>query len=145
LVAGERDLLLPQLAIGHVGAAPDVAGEFTAGAEAWNPMVEQPAVFTVMTPHPVFRIKGLPVAVGDVVRVERPLAVLRVDRIYPSRADDLLERPPDEIHPALVDPGAMPVRVGEPDQDRSRVRHLPEARLALAQCTHRLLRPLEHR
>src|SRR5690606_8364810 len=91
------------------------------------------------------RIEGLSRAKRDVIRLQGMRAIVGMDRIDPAVTGKAFEWFPDKVDPALIDPCAAARGIGEPDENRSGVGHLPEAGLALAKGSHRLLRTLEHR
>src|SRR5215813_9476757 len=103
--------------LGDVNGNTDVADEIAIGLKARYPMIQQPTIFTVISPQAVFHRELSPHVEGIDVALETAVQILRVNSLCPT----------------LVEKGAGLVRVRHPDHHRRRISHGVKASLALPQ------------
>jgi hypothetical protein len=116
-VLGQRAKLgLGLLALGDVGARSDEPGEAAVGGAVGHRGVLHPPVLPVPAPQAVLEPDGPPGPVRRHVGIAHRLPILRVDAVEPPEPPLLLERPPREVEPRLVEEGAGGIRAGRPDQ-----------------------------
>ena len=100
----------------HVEARADVTSERTVGIEQRRRIVEDPPVFAVMPPKPIFHHERFTTVEGAGVRVQAMLQICGVYTVCPTIADLGLEGSPGEVEPRLVEVGAALVGAGNPDE-----------------------------
>ena len=110
----------------------DVALEVSLRREPGDARVEDPAVLAVAPAQAVFELVRFAARL-DLVEGAHERELVRVNALHPAVPDLLLERPPREVEPRLVEEGAAGGRIRDPDEHGRRVRHEPEPRLALLQ------------
>jgi hypothetical protein len=116
--------------VGDVERGADVPERRAVGSEHRRGGVDDSAILAVGSEDPVLlRVRlGAPL-VGAHVPFDAD-AVVGVDAVEPPVAELLVERAPGELEPAPVDEDDAAVRVGDPEQERRRVRDRPEAFVA---------------
>src|SRR5262245_35713549 len=119
--------------LGDVNGNTDVADKIAIGLKARYPMIQQPTIFTVISPQAVFHRELSPHVEGIDVALETAVQILRVNSLCPTIAKFLLQGPAGKVEPALVEKGAGLVRVRHPDHHRRRIRHGVKASFALPQ------------
>ncbi len=110
----ELDLGLP--AVGDVEARADVPGKGAVRCEPGNTVVQDPAVFAVVPPEPVFHHERRPGVERSQVGLQTPLPIIRVNALRPAAAHLLFDGPPREVQPLLVEVITALVCVRAPDQ-----------------------------
>src|SRR5215510_6146516 len=120
--------------LGDVNGNTDVADEIAIGLKARYPMIQQPTIFTVISPQAVFHRELSPQVEGIDVDLETAVKILRVNSLCPAIAELLLQGPAGKVEPTLVEKGAGLVRVRHPDHHRRRIGHGVKTSLALPQC-----------
>jgi hypothetical protein len=100
----------------HVEARADVTSERTVGIEQRRRIVEDPPVFAVMPPKPIFHHERFTTVEGAGVRVQTTLQICGVYTVCPTIAELGLEGSPGEVEPRLVEVGAALVGARNPDE-----------------------------
>ena len=100
----------------HVEARADVTSERTVGIEQRRRIVQDPPVFAVMPPKPIFHHERFTKVEGASVRVQAMRQIRGVYTVCPAIADLGLEGSPGEVEPRLVEVGAALVGARNPDE-----------------------------
>src|SRR5215831_16747009 len=119
--------------VGDVNRNTDVADEIAIGLKARYPMIQQPTIFTVISPQAVFHRELSPQVEGIDVDLETAVKILRVNSLCPAIAELLLQGPAGKVEPTLVEKGVGFVRVRHPDHHWCCISHGVKASLALPQ------------
>src|SRR5437016_4541882 len=95
--------LFRPLGFGDVNGGTDVAGELAIGLKAWHSMIQDPTIFTVISPQAVFHRELLPRVEGINVVLETVVKVLAVDALSPPIAKFLFQRTAGKVEPTFVE------------------------------------------
>ncbi len=119
--------------LGDVDAGAEKAFELTRRTEVRCATLEQPAPRAIVTLQPELLLVGPACIEGRMVGVEHAIEIGRVQVVAPAITQLLFYRAPDEVQPALVEPGAALVGSAHPDQHRRGIRRGAEPQLAFTQ------------
>src|SRR5579862_3088544 len=81
---GQSDL--SQLVISDVNARSDVADECAVEVKSWYAVIEKPAVFSVVSPHPILRLERFAQVERCPGDMQAPFEVLRMHYLPPAFA-----------------------------------------------------------
>ncbi len=138
--------LKPLLGLDHVrdvDAGAEVAAEGTIGTMEGTPVVEQPAVLTVMAPQPVGHRELFPGIEGSDVNRDTSVIVVRMNTLGPAEAEFLLHCAAGKSQPGFVEEIAHLVEPGAPDHDGRVIRQQFKLIFAGTMINH-YSRPLRH-
>src|SRR5580700_9296232 len=131
-----KDQLLPgkqgfcPLSVRNVDIGTDIAREFSAPGVSRNATFDDPAIFSIRTPEPVFHPERFSGVEGRQEAIETALHIVWMHSFRPSCAHFLLHGSASEIEPRFVEVVAKAIRSGHPNQDRRLIGHYLKASFA---------------
>src|SRR5438876_46894 len=125
------ETLLCELPFRDVYARADVARESTIRVKSWYTIVENPAILSIFSPHPVMHFKRLSSVECFGVGLQTAVRIVRMNCFHPTIAKFRLKWAASEVQPRLVDVAAFSVRAGRPDHYRCAICNQTETPLAL--------------
>src|SRR4029077_4125573 len=127
------ETLLGELPFRNIYARTDVASESAIRVKSWYTIVENPAILSIVSPHPVLQFKRLSSVECFGVSLQTAVRIVRVNSFHPTVTKFRLKCAACEVQPRLVDVAAFAVRPGRPDHHRCGICNQTESPLALAQ------------
>ena len=119
--------------LGDVDGGADVAGEGAAGVDARDAVRRHPAILAVGAARAGIDLEGLPLLEGAEEDIGPDLPVVWVQEIVPAVGRHLVELPPEEGNPLLVDEIGLAEGVRGPHHHRRGIGQGAEALFALPQ------------
>src|SRR4029077_2694120 len=127
------ETLLCVLPFRDVYARADVVSESTIRVESWHTVVENPAILSIFSPHPVMHFKRFSSVICFGVGLQAAVRIVRMNSFHPTVAKFRLKWAACEVQPRLVDVAAFAVCPSHPDHYRCGICNQTETPLALAQ------------
>src|SRR5215472_1682983 len=112
--------LLGQLLIGDVTRRTDVAAKGTIGVESRYAIIENPAIFSIMSAEAILHLKKLAPIERLLISLQATLEVLSVDPFRPAISKLLVNGASGEHQPGLIEISTQLVGAGHPDHHRNR-------------------------